>query len=752
MQSLKFIISIVWVTVCLLVVKCDEIDDKVAVLLTGDDLDETILFIENLPHEKLISHQISLARTYAQNKDVPKALKTLQEHIEDAPTDIAGYVALSKLYIHLKEYSQSLAIVQRGLAIEDSDNMLMVLACKSLLNKAEAEDTAAATRGAVDHSTRKEERKIIVDFIDRIEASCQNKDKAEEDEHVEYELGMLLFSIHEHKRGRSAFQRAASINPKLDKKIIGKIYSHYGNHEWAAREYQPLVWQFIVDTEALGDSNQRSERDTRDFEAVLLQAQTKELLNDGKSAMELYELVLKYDPYNSQAHGSMGLLLLGTGLRNNAAVEACGVHVSDAMYHLNHALRGDPKNMLYRNTIQYCNNEQRTSQTWKQLLARDTKRITHERRVQKQKESQVSRFIEKIKKMLITLLEKIGVHVPLKDPREIALKKQRTMKNKWITRQMEIPSVDRVAIQSAQELLDKYVSQNKPVIITNLQSTWDKRKMTKEYLSRQYGGARVKVSISETNRFDGPEDGTLWGLDGNQTVLVRPPMTTMLMQDYFQLTDNSMSDVKQIETFYLEYLSLQQYLGANFTEDVVPTPPILQELKTRHIDKVNAISEEAAQAVPTGLDFLVSNLWISNGKNTISPLHYDDYENFLFQIIGEKEVTLFPPSDFDKLYYDGRPKGSLLYGYPGNFSRLPQRVDNRSFVFGSGVNIDKPDLNKHPKFAHATAIRAHIQAGDTLFLPSYWHHEVQSLPCESTNMNMAINIWFANVTASPFLE
>ena len=58
------------------------------------------------------------------------------------------------------------------------------------------------------------------------------------------------------------------------------------------------------------------------------------------------------------------------------------------------------------------------------------------------------------------------------------------------------------------------------------------------------------------------------------------------------------------------------------------------------------------------LDHLVTNIWIgklvvaqlykaakykrslaTGGRPTTSPLHYDDYENFLCQIVGQKEVN-----------------------------------------------------------------------------------------------------------------
>ena len=114
-------------------------------------------------------------------------------------------------------------------------------------------------------------------------------------------------------------------------------------------------------------------------------------------------------------------------------------------------------------------------------------------------------------------------------------------------------------------------------------------------------------------------------------------------------------------------------------------------------------------------------------------------------------MILFPPHEFHNLYYVGRPKGHLLYDYPTDaWIRDPQNVDtSHGFVFGSSVNIDRPDLKRHPKFAETAApLRALLNAGDVLYLPSFWHHEVQSIPdVDLDKLNIAVNFWFANVTA-----
>lgn len=174
--------------------------------------------------------------------------------------------------------------------------------------------------------------------------------------------------------------------------------------------------------------------------------------------------------------------------------------------------------------------------------------------------------------------------------------------------------------------------------------------------------------------------------------------------------------------FPFRYLALHQYLGSSFL-DLIPLP---------------------AAARTAQLEPLVTNLWIGT-RPTTSPLHYDDYENLLCQIRGRKEVVLYPPSDIDLLYYVGRPKGKLVYEYPSKFTRDPATVQRGSFVFGSSVNMDKPDSLRFPKYKRATAFRVVLHPGDVLYLPAYWHHEVQSLPDEE-GMNMAVNFWFKNVT------
>ncbi len=114
-------------------------------------------------------------------------------------------------------------------------------------------------------------------------------------------------------------------------------------------------------------------------------------------------------------------------------------------------------------------------------------------------------------------------------------------------------------------------------------------------------------------------------------------------------------------------------------------------------------------------------------------------------------MLLFPPDDYPNLYYQGRPKGTLKYEYPGQFIRDTSSIDKRSYVFGSSVNVDHPNFNLHPLFRKVKPIRALLKPGDTLYLPAFWHHEVQSIPDDQMEeaLNIAVNFWFSNLTVPP---
>jgi hypothetical protein len=98
------------------------------------------------------------------------------------------------------------------------------------------------------------------------------------------------------------------------------------------------------------------------------------------------------------------------------------------------------------------------------------------------------------------------------------------------------------------------------------------------------------------------------------------------------------------------------------------------------------------------------NLWIG-GRGATTVLHYDAQDNFLAQVRGRKDVTLFPPSELGNLY-----PFSVLSGAPHH----------------SQVDIDAPDRARFPRFRADRALHVSLAEGEMLFIPNCWWHQVRS--------------------------
>lgn len=114
------------------------------------------------------------------------------------------------------------------------------------------------------------------------------------------------------------------------------------------------------------------------------------------------------------------------------------------------------------------------------------------------------------------------------------------------------------------------------------------------------------------------------------------------------------------------------------------------------------------------------NLWMGSGGNRINT-HYDEPENFYFVLMGSKEFQLFPPEQSPNLY-----PGPLDEGHGG--------------VTGSLVDAWNPDARGFPRFSEAEAhsVRYRLAAGDLLYLPARWWHNVAS-----TGINCSANYWWS---------
>ena len=122
------------------------------------------------------------------------------------------------------------------------------------------------------------------------------------------------------------------------------------------------------------------------------------------------------------------------------------------------------------------------------------------------------------------------------------------------------------------------------------------------------------------------------------------------------------------------------------------------------------------------------NAWFGT-DGTVTPLHFDTYDNFLTQAQGFKYVRLYAPSEAPFLYVDDDGGGGGGDGAERSGTEAQRNI--------SPVRIEAPDLERHPLFAQATHTEVVLGPGEMLFIPSGTWHYVRSL-----TPSLSVNFWF----------
>jgi putative sterol carrier protein len=113
--------------------------------------------------------------------------------------------------------------------------------------------------------------------------------------------------------------------------------------------------------------------------------------------------------------------------------------------------------------------------------------------------------------------------------------------------------------------------------------------------------------------------------------------------------------------------------------------------------------------------YIAPRIWIGP-KGTLTPLHRDDTDNLFAQVWGQKAFILAAPHHRHALgTWSTSPKGGLD---------------------GCDFNPDAPDYQRFPEARDVTFLRIVLQAGDLLFLPEGWFHQV-----ESVTTSLSVNFW-----------
>ncbi|WP_420138192.1 cupin-like domain-containing protein [Sphingomonas sp.] len=119
-------------------------------------------------------------------------------------------------------------------------------------------------------------------------------------------------------------------------------------------------------------------------------------------------------------------------------------------------------------------------------------------------------------------------------------------------------------------------------------------------------------------------------------------------------------------------------------------------------------------------------IWLGHASRVAT--HYDAFDNLACVILGRRRFTLYPPEAIADLYVG--PIDHTMAGQPVSLAASAA-----------------PDDPRFPRFAQIRdqALTAELEAGDALYLPKLWWHQIEA----TAPANGLINYWWDAFSSGP---
>jgi len=208
--------------------------------------------------------------------------------------------------------------------------------------------------------------------------------------------------------------------------------------------------------------------------------------------------------------------------------------------------------------------------------------------------------------------------------------------------------IERRSGVSQEELMESYARASRPLILTDLMGEWPVSRMTLPALREKVGDVPIEVFITGT--------------------------TKKVIMPIAEYIDSLQMDTLEKVAGIPQYAQMEIPAEVARRLELLPPPYYQRE------------------------EYVLPRLWLGP-SGAVTYLHYDDVDNFLAQVFGEKLVTLYRPDEFD-LFAPQRLKGVLGFD--------PRNIDRSRF----------------PLARHANPVEFILKPGEVLFIPACWYHHV----------------------------
>ncbi|CAE7223033.1 HIF1AN [Symbiodinium sp. CCMP2592] len=285
----------------------------------------------------------------------------------------------------------------------------------------------------------------------------------------------------------------------------------------------------------------------------------------------------------------------------------------------------------------------------------------------------------------------------------------------------EVPRVDCGTEAGFQKALG-YVRRRLPVIFLNLNLMPSTNKWDMNYLRRhtnEWPGMNVLRSAGGENRYlyYVPEQS-----DRDMAAFASAPRhaSSDMRLSFEGFLDTAKQDPSG--RYYLQApLVLRQPTDAGLTETW--SPGIDAELRKDCEQRVNRERLEALQAAG-GFGFWSRSQLFVGPSESLSPAHYDQYDNIYMQVEGEKHFLLFDPRAAEG-----------LYAFP-----VSHPYDEYAMV--DLQNVDSKSFPRARRALEKRGAVATLRPGEALFIPTHWWHHVQGTASRGA-WSISVNFWFA---------